>query len=390
MRSLMRRHLENPESTSMKVFHCDHCNRVVFFENVQCVGCKRKLAYAPDLSDICSFDQVDEIRWKSPSALANGKLYRHCTNYARENVCNWAIPDDDPNTLCAACRLNLIIPDLSIAGHRELWRRLEAAKRRLVCTLLKLHLPLKNRIEDPQCGLGFQFMADTPENKIIFTGHSQGIITINVAEADDVEREKRRVSLGEPFRTLLGHFRHESGHYYWERLVKDSNRLEEWRRLFGNEQEDYGKSIQNHYSRVPSSDWPERFVSVYASAHPWEDWAETWAHYLHMVDTLEMAAACGLCLQPGRSDEPSLKPLAEDITNRAATFDLLIDNWLAVTYVLNNLNRALGQRDGYPFVLSTMVIEKLRFVDETVRQFTPPNSKEKKRQKTGTKLHSSR
>jgi hypothetical protein len=192
------------------------------------------------------------------------------------------------------------------------------------------------------------------------------VITLNIAEADDAVREKRRFELGEPYRTLLGHFRHEIGHYYWDRLIKNSARIDGFRILFGDEREDYGKALERHYRQGAPADWQNRFVSAYASAHAWEDWAETWAHYLHMADTLETAIGCGLSLQPRRQDEPALTPDISTSAPRSAPFDALIERWAPLAYVLNNLNRGLGMPDAYPFVLPPVAIEKLRFVHETI------------------------
>jgi len=192
-----------------------------------------------------------------------------------------------------------------------------------------------------------------------------GVITVNLAEANSAEREQRREQLHEPYRTVLGHLRHESGHYYWDRLIKDSTRLEKFRERFGDEREDYGQALQLYYAQGPSATWTERFVSAYATSHPWEDWAETWAHYLHMTDTLETAAGCGLSIEPDRPGEPVMRRRVMGL-GPPAYFDWLMDAWLPLTYVLNNLNRALGQADAYPFVLSAVAIEKLRFVHETV------------------------
>jgi hypothetical protein len=234
-------------------------------------------------------------------------------------------------------------------------------------------LPVVNRQLDQEHGLSFEFLADVPvppdakeTPKPVFTGHDRGIITINIAEADDAEREKRRLELHEPYRTLLGHFRHEVGHYYWDRLVADSPDLDTFRHLFGNEQADYAQALNDHYQQGAPADWQQRFVSAYASSHPWEDWAESWAHYLHMLDTLETAAACGLSLRPPRADEPMLKTTPQRRQTTWPSFDRMIEDWFSLTYVLNNLNRGLGMPDGYPFVLSTPVIEKLRFVHEIV------------------------
>ncbi len=357
----------------MKIFHCDHCDQLLFFENVQCLNCKRTLAYLPDVPDIASLEPVADKLWQADRSAPGSRKHRLCTNYSNENVCNWAIPENDPNELCESCRLNRIIPDLKAPGHRAAWARLENAKRRLIYTLLGLRLPLANKAEDARRGLAFEFMADTSTGSApaVHTGHNEGVITINIAEADDVEREKRRHQLHEPYRTLLGHFRHEIGHYYWDRLIKDSDRLDGFRRLFGDEQQDYGQALQRHYQRGAPADWQQHFVSAYASSHPWEDWAEAWAHYLHMTDALETARACGLSMRPRRSDEPSLQPVAGKEPGPDIEFDRMIADWVSVSYLLNNLNRSLGQPDGYPFVLSAPVIEKTRFIHETIRTAIP-------------------
>lgn len=352
----------------MKIFHCDHCQQLVFFENIQCLSCYHPLAYLPDLGVVGSLDPAGGVIWQSPIARATEQRYRLCENYARENICNWAVLVEDCNPLCRSCRLTRVIPDLSQPGHKEAWYRLEVAKRRLVYSLLSLGLPLENRVDNPMYGLAFEFLADSDASRVapLLTGHIEGVITINVAEADDAQREKRRLQMHEPYRTLLGHFRHEIGHYYWDRLIKGSARIYGFRNLFGDERENYHEALKRHYEQRVPEDWQQRFVSSYASAHAWEDWAETWAHYLHMTDALETAAACGLALRPHRPDEPSLK--ADAPSSPRAPFDRMINDWLPLTYVLNNLNRGLGLPDSYPFVLSTPVIDKLRFVHETVNR----------------------
>ena len=353
----------------MKVFHCDHCDRVVFFENTVCVTCQRVLAYLPDLSEIGSLEAIDGDRFKSPLPAAKGRTYRLCRNYIEQGVCNWAIADDEgAQTLCRACRLTRIIPDLNVDGHREAWYRLEVAKRRLLYSLFSLNLPVVDKATDPVGGLAFEFLADPddPTAPCVLTGHENGVIRINLAEADDAQREQRRSSMQEPYRTLLGHFRHEIGHYYWDHLIKGSTRLDAFRVRFGDEQRDYTEALQTHYQQGAPADWPEHFVSAYGSSHPWEDWAETWAHYLHMEDTIQTAAACGLSLRPARRDEPVLPPIAEVSPGEAGSFDQMIARWFPITYVLNHLNRGMGLADGYPFVLSSEAIEKLRFVHDTV------------------------
>ena len=234
----------------MKVFHCDHCDQAVFFENTACVTCQRVLAYLPDLSEIGSLEAIDGDRFKSPLPAAKDRTYRLCRNYTELGVCNWAIADDEgTQTLCRACRLTQIIPDLSVDGHREAWYRLEVAKRRLLYSLFGLGLPVVDKATDPAGGLAFEFLADPddPTAPRVLTGHENGVIRINLAEADDVQREQRRASLHEPYRTLLGHFRHEIGHYYWDLLIEGSARLDAFRVLFGDERRNYTEALQTHY-----------------------------------------------------------------------------------------------------------------------------------------------
>jgi len=183
-----------------------------------------------------------------------------------------------------------------------------------------------------------------------------------VAEADDPFREKMRVQMGEAYRTLLGHFRHEVGHHYWERLIESSDRLAPFRERFGDERVDYAEARQRHYDQGPPPDWSAGFVSAYASMHPWEDWAETWAHYLHMTDTLETARAYGLVVRPEGARTPSVRTRRLDLHD----FEDLAAGWYPLTMALNSLNRSMGLPDTYPFVLSDTAIAKLRFVHEVI------------------------
>ncbi len=355
----------------MKLFHCNHCGQLVFFENVRCLKCDRRLAFFPDLGILGSLEPGDSPEiWKSLLPRAARREFRLCQNYSREDVCNWTVPSDDANPRCLSCRLTRVIPNLSQPGHKLRWFRLEAAKRRLVYSLLALGLPLRDKADDPEGGLAFEFLADPTPGAIdaapVLTGHQHGLITINIAEADDSEREKRRVRLHEPYRTLLGHFRHEVGHYYWDRLIRDSDWIGGFRKLFGDEQDNYDEALKRYYAQGALPDWQERFVSAYAAVHPWEDWAETWAHYLHMVDALETAAACGVSLHPRRGDEPTLAVVPDLVCDAIKSFDDLVAGWYPLTYMLNTLNRGLGHPDAYPFVLSALVVDKLRFVHTVV------------------------
>jgi hypothetical protein len=352
----------------MKIFHCGKCQGLLFFENVQCLACKHPVAYLPDMEEVASLDAAGQNLWRTVPAEANGPTYRLCLNYNQDAVCNWAVPADDPNPLCPSCRLTRVIPNLSQPRHLDGWRLLETAKRRLIYTLLSLKLPLMGKGEAPEKGLSFEFLADPekPGAPAVLTGHNNGVITVNIAEADASVREKRRHQMHEGYRTLLGHFRHEIGHYYWDLLVRDSRWIEDYRKWFGDERQSYDEALKRHYKEGSPADWQARFISAYASSHPWEDWAETWAHYLHMTDTMETAIACGLSLRPKRSDEPALKLGGVAVGPKARSFDALIENWFPLTYVLNNLNRGMGLPDAYPFVLSDPAIEKMRFIHEVI------------------------
>ncbi|MEO8631293.1 MAG: putative zinc-binding metallopeptidase [Betaproteobacteria bacterium] len=313
----------------MKSFHCDHCQQLVFFENVVCVNCGHALAYLPDQARVGSLDKVDRDRWQSPSSAEASQTYRLCRNYVLENVCNWAIPSDDPSALCRACRLTRVIPNLSISGNREAWYRLEVAKRRAIANLMSLGLRVVDGGEQPQNGLTFEFLADIPSAAHVVTGHHNGVITINIAEADDARREEVRREMREPYRTLLGHVRHELGHYFWDCLIENDHRLEEFRRHFGDETNDYQLALSRHYHVGAPENWQQQYVTSYASAHPSEDWAETWAHYLHMTDALETAATCGLSLRPQRADEPVLAFGKSGIDFSA--FEQIMEAWFPLT-----------------------------------------------------------
>ncbi len=199
------------------------------------------------------------------------------------------------------------------------------------------------------------------------TGHDNGLITIALAEADDAEREKRRAAMGEPYRTLLGHFRHEVGHYYWDRLVRDGGRLDACRAVFGDDSQDYDQALQRHYAEGAPANWQENYVHQRLCDHaPWEDFAETWAHYLHIVDTLEMAGAFGVRVDPSSTTDGELEASVDFDPYKAGDVQQLIDAWLPLTFALNSLNRGMGQADLYPFVLSPAVIEKLGFIHHLV------------------------
>ncbi|NIE87504.1 MULTISPECIES: putative zinc-binding metallopeptidase [unclassified Burkholderia] len=347
----------------MKTFHCGNCGQLVFFENVRCERCEAPLGYLPEVGEVGAFEiDASSGQWRSLHPSVAGQLYRPCHNYSVENVCNWMVPADSPASYCESCALTETIPDLSNPDNRPLWYRTEAAKRRLVYTLTMLGLPVESRLLAPERGMSFAFKAAT-ESEPVMTGHASGLITLNLAEADDAERERVRAAMHEPYRTLVGHFRHEIGHYYFDRLIVGSAWQEAFRERFGDERADYQAALDAHYQNGAPVGWEDSYISEYASMHPWEDWAETWAHYLHMVDTLDTANACGLVLDP---DDDSLPHLDDQTSVDEASFGNLMRRWFPLTYALNSLNRSMGVADAYPFALSPAVVAKLRFVHHVI------------------------
>lgn len=345
----------------MKLFECQNCGQSPYFEHAACDSCGLKLGYLPERGIASALEEVDGV-WR---ALAvPGERFRFCAN-AQHNVCNWLVPADEEERFCTACRHNRTIPDLTNPENLEHWRKIEFAKHRLFYTLVRLRLPLTTREEDPN-GLAFDFLSDPVGSAAgkVLTGHASGLITLNVSEADDPERERQRKSMGEPYRTLLGHFRHEIAHYYWDHLVADTPAIEEFRRLFGDEREDYQASLQRYYAQGPAPDWSERFITAYASSHPWEDFAESWAHYFHMVDTLETAFAFRLRLRP-RVKSADLDAVI-DFDPHQAEMDRIIDAWLPLTFAVNSINRSMGQPDLYPFMPAPPVIWKLSFIHNQI------------------------
>ena len=351
----------------MRLFSCPACAQILFFENTICVRCGHKLGFVVETQTLTALEPVvgSDDTWNALGVA--DRTFRFCAN-ARHDVCNWLVDTAGHETMCAACRHNRVIPELDDAENRLAWCKIEHAKHRLFYTLYRLGL---GRTIDPSAAgapLTFQFLADYPnlEGLKVMTGHDDGVVTIALAEADDAEREQRRKQMGEPYRTLLGHFRHEVGHFIWDRLVRDGGRLAECRALFGNDEDDYGQALQRHYETGAPADWQMHYVSTYATAHPWEDFAETWTHYLHIVDTLEMARAYDMRLAPevDRGGEFAvdygLDPYA------APDIEALIAVWLPVSTALNSLSRTMGREELYPFILAPPVIEKLGFMQRMI------------------------
>ncbi len=334
---------------AVKLFSCPACGQRLYFENSRCLACGVEVLYDPDAADF---------------VLLGADAFA-CSN-ADEALCNWRAPG--PQAFCRACALNKTIPDLSIEGNRDRWIRVEAAKRRLIYALLSFGLEVRpKQSPDEEAGIAFDFLADPigggPGGEKILTGHDNGVITLNVAEADSVEREQRRIAMGETYRTLLGHFRHEIGHYYWDRLIRDDpDWLARFRSLFGDDTADYQQALEAHYANPPVPGWQENHITAYAASHPWEDWAETWAHYLHIVDTLEMADALGMSISAMETKEEHLH--TPDAAASPDSFDRTLKRWIVLSNASNSINRCMGLPDLYPFVISPNVAAKLAFVDQ--------------------------
>ncbi len=324
----------------VRAFVCPVCHALLSFEDLSCLSCHTELAY----------DRA--LRRMEPAA--NGAV---CIN--REQIgCNWR----SEGGLCGACATTRVRPNDADTAGVAAWSLTETAKRRLFYQLDDLHLPTQDVV--------FDLLSSREEN--VTTGHADGVVTIDMAEGDDVHRESVRIGLGEAYRTMLGHLRHEIGHYYWQLLVDGSSWLAPFRRLFGDDREDYAEALEKHYAAPDDGAWRGQYLSRYAASHPWEDWAECFAHYLLIGDTIQTAA--GWQVNVGG---PVTSPLVNNLAglssypiDRALEFDALISTWLPLSYALNALNRSLGQEDAYPFVLSAPVLSKVRFVAQVVTSGT--------------------
>lgn len=354
----------------MRIFSCT-CGNPLYFENSRCLSCGREVGWCPVCRTLAPLvaAAAGEVACGHPGC---GARLRKCFNYLEHNVCNrsLALPPDGTAAdggLCDYCRYNETIPDLSVPGNQEKWYRLEQAKRRLLYTLDLLGLPYGKTEDGVSPGLSFDFLADTSDpqrrwrpmgtGEQVHTGHADGKITINLREADPVERERSRVAFGEAHRTLIGHFRHEIGHYYYQMLVQ-GRRDEAFREAFGDpHQPPYAEALERYYSLGLRPDWRGQFVTAYASAHPWEDFAEIFATFLDMTSVLDTALHLGFA-DAAKPDTAEL----EDMVARYRRLGLLA----------NELNRAMGLSDLVPEVLASPVVAKLRWVHRLVRDSRRP------------------
>jgi len=374
----------------MKTFRCSCDNKqLLFFESSSCVSCQRVVGLDDAFNKVEPYD-FDEESGCYFKARRSAVRYQKCDNNANFNVCNGMVNLDDlvpedgnDEVLCFACRFNETVPDLSIVEHIPLWQKMEAAKRRALYTLKALSLPLRNLRQDPENGLSFDFTTDRDVNdhfvskldysESVFTGHDCGHITINLAEADDVARSQTKHAMNERYRTLLGHFRHELGHYYFDQLIVGSEKKHALsKEYFGDDELDYQESLKKYYENKPADNWRDEFISEYATMHPYEDWAETWAHYMHIMDTLETAknfsitgSITGDAADAEETDELNL-PQDSKFFYSQTSITSVLDAWMEFSVILNSLNRSMGMNDAYPFVLSKPVRKKLSFIHHAI------------------------
>lgn len=262
----------------------------------------------------------------------------HCFNEAPKKLCRW-------------CEFTNVIPPLSQTESIARWRAMESAKRRLLLQLEDLRLPpfIADTLQTHP--LRFDFLEDSVDAegkpKKVTTGHENGLITINLAEADSVHRERLRVQFGEPQRTLIGHMRHEVGHYIdwaWASRVA----AKKYHSLFGDpDAVDYSEAMKRHYEQGPPTDWHDNHASAYATMHPWEDFAETVNLYLDIMaiaTTANDIGGQGLDLSPE--------------TDAAK----LVKSVLDIVIQVSEYNFDLGLLPLLPERLSPMVVHKLSYV----------------------------
>jgi hypothetical protein len=355
----------------MRAFVCKRCRELAAFESSACKACGVALGFDPSSGNL----EALEGHGSSLTGLDDktGRQWAYCQR-AHLSACNWLVAKPEAGTPCLSCRLTENLPPKGRA-YRDAFTKAEMAKRRLVYQLQQLKLPIIGKQDDPGGGLSFELLAS---DRHVVTGHAGGVITIDLNETDDAFREQTRAQFGEPYRTLLGHFRHEIGHYYWATLVVRpfhlpgaTELLEEARALFGDDRADYDAARNAHYSGGPKANWGANYVSAYAAMHPLEDWAETFAHYLHIWDAVQTAASFGVLVvgpvddRTGRRDPAKASAPSED-TAALEGFDAVIADWLPLTLTLNALNRSLGKDDLYPFELPPAAVAKLAFVHRVI------------------------
>ncbi len=340
----------------MNLYTCSNCKALLYFENNMCLNCQHLVGFCAETLSIITFESNEQNQLVDISKKEN--IYKYCIN-SYHGTCNWVIPAAQGYPFCSACALNRTIPELSTVKNIDRWKRIEIAKHRLVYSILRFQLPLQAKKSNNTHGIAFDFLADEPLQARVLTGHDNGVITLNIEEADEAARVRNKLDLGEKYRTLLGHFRHEIGHYYWDVLIENKPVLQQFREIFGNEQKDYSQALQKYYQTGAPFDWTNRYISPYATAHPWEDWAETWAHYFHLMDTVETAYAYGIGIKSGEVKMLHLQSQIDKDPYSIENFDTIIKMWIPLTFAINSLNRSMGHDDN---LLSKSLLLYIPFV----------------------------
>jgi hypothetical protein len=322
----------------VKAFACRVCGSRLFFENSVCVTCGTGLGFSRGEADIVPVDAAGRY------VDAAGLVWHVCRNLALTG-CTWLAPLEGGQ--CAACDLTRTRPNDADAAGLAYLVDAERAKRYLVFELDRLGVPVVPKSADAIDGLCFDLLSS--ETAPVVTGHDDGVVTIDLAEADDAHRESVRAQLGETYRTMLGHLRHEVGHYIQWRFLRDDDLVARSRELFGDERADYGEALDRHYADGAPAGWEASFISAYATMHPFEDFAETWAHFLHICDSVETARAYALAAVGDIRSAPRFSEVVRLI-------------WMPLATALNMMNRAMGKHDLYPFVIPEPVLDKLDLI----------------------------
>lgn len=336
-----------------RVERCPQCDHRVFLDDLHCLNCGAELVYEPMVGGfalaVCPCLHRDERQCNWAAAADDAPAADTVT----APVGSTGPADDAPAAACrqpcAACRR--ITVSVQAAETPELVAAFCAAIRR---TLRRLHdgFGIDERRIDPPLRFALE---RSVSDWAVTIGHTDGLITLDVAEADPLHRESQRTALGEPYRTPLGHVRHEVGHWVWAAAVAPCpGALDEFRSRFGDEQVDYQAALSEHYQQDDDGSWRQDWISRYAAAHPWEDFAESTAHVLHLDDVLHTAAV-------GR-----LAPAAE------GSFTARYTAWTELVVELNEVTRAMGEDDLYPFAPPPAAVDKMHLAERLLRSIGSP------------------
>lgn len=333
---------------------CPSCRQFVYLNALRCPKCDAELGYHLLTRQFYSL--------RRGQTVIDGQTWHTCSNRGWD--CNWLVWEGAPAGRCFSCRLTRARPDNDDTVALGKLATTEEAKRRLILQLGDLGLPLVPWDVEPG-GLGFDLLSSISLGRRVSIGHANGIITIDLAETLDDRREALRVQFGEPYRTMLGHLRHEVGHYFQNVLLTDDSMWAECRDLFGDERASYQDAITRHYTFGAPEGWQESFISEYATMHPWEDFAETFAHYLHITGTLQTAASIGIHLDSTVTSLRDTDVIPLD-SYRDQPIAQLLNDWEWLSQAFNRINRAMGFGDLYPFVIAPPVRRKLAFMHEII------------------------